>query len=72
MEKLDEGDFKAQLVIANALGRIGAEAIAPLMSEFSNTPEPDRRLFILYALGNIKSPRIAEAAQMTLDAARSS
>jgi HEAT repeat protein len=71
MEKLDAGDFKAQLAVASALGRIGADAIAPLMNEYRSTQDPDCQVFILYALGKIKSPRIVEAAPLALEAARS-
>jgi hypothetical protein len=72
LEKLDGCDFKSQLAIANALGRIGADAIEPMIREFQRIPDSDRRAFITYALGKIKSPHIAEAAPMVLQAARSS
>lgn len=71
LEKLNSGDFKAQLAVASALGRIGADAIAPLMHDYQRTPDPDRQVFILYALGKIKSPRIAEAAPLVLECAGS-
>lgn len=71
LEKLDAGDFKAQLAIAAALGRIGADSIAPLMDEYRRTPDPDRQVFILYALGKIKSPRIVEAAHIVMESAAS-
>jgi HEAT repeat protein len=71
IQKLDAGDFKAQLAIASALGRIGADAIAPLMNEFRKAQDPDCQVFILYALGKIKSPRIVEALPLVLESARS-
>jgi hypothetical protein len=72
LEKLDGCDFKAQLAIANGLGRIGAAAIDPMIQEFKKTQDSSRRAFILYALGKIKSPLIAVAAPLVLEAARSS
>jgi len=72
LEKLDAGDFKAQLAAASALGRIGADAVAPLINEYRSRLDPDRQVFILYALGKIKSPRIVEAVPLALEAAASS
>ncbi len=72
LEKFDGCDFKLQMVVANALGRIGADAIEPMVQEFHRTFDSDRRVFITYALGKIKSPRIASAAPVVLEAARSS
>jgi HEAT repeat protein len=72
IKQLAAGDFKAQFAIANALGRIGADAIAPLMENYRKTLDSDRRVFILYALGKIKSPRVAEAALLVLESAASS
>jgi HEAT repeat protein len=72
IERLDAGDLKAQWAVANALGRIGADAIKPLMLEYASTTDPTRRAFILYALGKIKSPKILQAVPLALDAAQSS
>jgi hypothetical protein len=69
--KIDEGDMKAQLAIATALGRIGADAIAPLMAEYEASPDCDRQVFILYALGKIKSSSITRALPLVLEAAAS-
>lgn len=69
--KIDEGDMKAQLAIATALGRIGAAAIDPLMAEYAASPDCDRQVFILYALGKIKSPKIIQALPLVLEAAAS-
>jgi HEAT repeat protein len=71
VENLDAGDVKAQLAIGHALGRIGVDAIAPLMAEYQATTDPDRRIFILYAMGKIKSPQIVQAVPLALEAARS-
>jgi len=72
VEKLDAGDLKAQMAIAQALGRIGADAIEPLMAEYQSSGDPARRAFVLYALGKIKSPKIVQAAPLALEAAGSS
>ena len=41
VERLDAGDLKAQMAASHALGRIGADAIQPLMSEYGR--REDRR-----------------------------
>lgn len=70
---MEGGDVKAQMAIAQALGRMGADAIQPLIAEYrSACPEPGCRAFVLYAMGKIKSPRIVEAAPVALEAAASS
>ena len=70
MLELEAGDVKAQMAIGQALGRMGAEAIEPLLQEYTETcPAPGCRAFVLYALGKVKSPRIIEALPVALDAA---
>lgn len=71
VEKLDAGDLKAQLAAAYALGRMGAEAVEPLLSEYRRSPEPARRAFVLYALGKVKSPAVLEAAPLLTEACAS-
>lgn len=71
LQELDDGDLKAQLTIGHALGRIGADAIQPLIAEYNATSNPDRRVFVLYALGKIKSPRVMEAMPLALEAVNS-
>ncbi len=71
LEKLDAGDLKAQMAIASALGRMGADAIEPLLAEFQSSPAPAHRSFVLYALGKIKSPKIVAAARFAVEAAHS-
>ena len=71
LEQLDESDVKAQIAIAHTLGRIGEEAIEPLMALYEASTDGSRRAFILYALGKIKSPMIARAARLALEAAHS-
>ena len=72
VDKLDAGDIKVQMAVAQALGRIGADAVEPLIAEYQLSDDPARCAFVLYALGKIKSPKIAKAAPLTLEAAKSS
>jgi HEAT repeat protein len=71
IQNLESGDVKAQMAIAQALGHMGADAIAPLIAEYEGCPEPGCGAFVLYALGKIKSPEILAAAPVALDAAGS-
>lgn len=68
IESLDAGDLKAQLAIGQALGRVGVNAIDPLIEAYRSTSEPERRIFILYALGKIESPQIKKALDVALSA----
>ncbi len=68
IEKLDEGDIKAQMSIATALGRLGADGIVPLMNAYENAGS-EKRAFILFALGKVKSPKIVMAMNLAIDAA---
>ena len=71
MEKLDEGDLKSQIAIAQTLGRIGADVVEPLVVAYEAMNDASRRAFILYALGKVKSPRVLLAAGCVLEAAES-
>ncbi len=71
MEGLNAGDLKAQWAIANVLGRIGADAIQPMMMAYSSATDSTFRAFVLYALSKIKSPKVAQAAAIALEAAES-
>lgn len=71
LDHLEAGDVKAQLAIGHALGRIGADAIGPLVAKYGSLADPSVRPFVLYALGKIDSPRIVEALPLLLEAARS-
>lgn len=71
VDNLDAGDLKAQWAIGHALGRIGADAIQPLIAEYTASVEPARRSFVLYALGKIKSPQVVQVASLALEAAQS-
>ncbi len=68
IEKLDEGDLKAQMSIATALGRLGADGIEPLMNAYEKA-DTERRAFILFALGKVKSPKILVAVDLAAEAA---
>jgi HEAT repeat protein len=71
VDHLEAGDIKAQLAVGHALGRIGAEAIEPLMAKYAASADPSTRTFVLYALGKVKSPQVVKAASLVLEAARS-
>jgi HEAT repeat protein len=71
ISSLDAGDLKAQLAVGHALGRIGADAIEPLMAQYERLSEPACRTFVVYALGKIESPRVLQALPLVLNAAQS-
>jgi len=71
IDSLDAGDVKAQWAIAHVLGRIGAGAIGPMLEAYGSAKDTTLRVFILYALGKIKSPDIVKAIPTALAAARS-
>lgn len=71
VDHLEAGDIKAQLAVGHALGRIGAEAIEPLIAKYAASADPSTRTFVLYALGKVKSPQVVKAASLVLEAARS-
>lgn len=71
VDHLDQGDLKAQIASAEALGRIGADAVDPLVEKYHATREPENRSFVLYALGKINSPQVERAAELALAGARS-
>ena len=70
IDHLNAGDLKAQWAIAHVLGRIGADAINPMMMRYASSTDPTFRAFILYALGKIKSPKVVQAAALPLEAAQ--
>ncbi len=71
VDNLDQGDLKAQMASAEALGRIGADAVDPLVEKYHATRDPESRSFVLYALGKINSPQVDRAAELALAGARS-
>lgn len=68
---LDQGDLKAQMAAAAALGRFGADAIDPLIEKFNSTKDAGTRAFVIYALGKIRSPQVVKAADLVLTGAES-
>ncbi len=71
VDNLDEGDLKAQMASAEALGRIGADAVNPLVEKYHASRDSESRSFVLYALGKIHSPMVEGAAELALAGARS-
>jgi len=71
IDNLDEEDIKAQSAVAHVLGRIGENAVQPLMKGYASTDKPTLRAVILYAMGKVKSPQIVQAVQMAINAAQS-
>src|SRR5512136_953743 len=61
VERLDAGDLKAQMAASHALGRIGADAIQPLIGEYQRREDAGLRAFVLYALSKIHSPKVLQA-----------
>jgi hypothetical protein len=72
IQNMEAGDVKAQMAMAQTLGRMGPRAIDPLLIEYrSGCPDPSCRSFLLYALGKVKSPQILKAAPLAAEAAGS-
>ena len=71
LDNLDAGDIKAQLTIGHAFGRVGESALEPLLESFKCEESEECRIFLVYALGKIRSPKVLEAFEQVLDAARS-
>jgi len=70
LNNLDAGDMKAQLTIGHAFGRIGEAAVEPLLESYKCEESEECRIFLVYALGKIHSPRVLEAFEQVLGAAR--
>jgi len=71
LDSLDAGDMKAQLTIGHAFGRVGEGAIEPLLESYKCEESEECRIFLVYALGKIRSPKILEAFEQVLNAAKS-
>jgi hypothetical protein len=71
LANLDAGDMKAQLTIGHAFGRIGEAAIEPLLESYKCEESEECRIFLVYSLGKIRSPRVLEAFEPVLQAANS-
>ncbi len=71
LNDLDAGDMKAQLAIGHAFGRVGEPALEPLLESYKCEENEECRIFLVYALGKIQSPRVLEAFEQVLGAAGS-
>ena len=71
LNDLDAGDMKAQLAIGHAFGRVGEPALDPLLESFKCEENEECRIFLVYAMGKIQSPRVLEAFEQVLGAAGS-
>ncbi len=71
-ENIEAGDVKAEIAMAQALGRMGAPVIDALIARYeSGCGDPGCRAFLLFALGKVKSPEILKAARLAVEAAGS-
>ena len=61
LNDLDAGDMKAQLAIGHAFGRVGEPALEPLLESYQCEESEECRIFLVYALGKVQSPRVLEA-----------
>lgn len=71
LNDLDAGDMKAQLAIGHAFGRVGEPALEPLLESYKCEESEECRIFLVYAMGKIQSPRVLEAFEQVLSAAGS-
>jgi HEAT repeat protein len=71
LTNLDAGDMKAQLTIGHAFGRVGESALVPLLESYKCEESEECRIFLVYALGKIRSPKVLEAFEQVLRAAQS-
>ncbi|MCJ7716493.1 MAG: hypothetical protein MUO54_08235 [Anaerolineales bacterium] len=71
LDNLDAGDMKAQLTIGHAFGRVGEVAIEPLLESYKCEESEECRIFLVYALGKIRSSKILKAFEQVLSAAKS-
>jgi HEAT repeat protein len=71
LNNLDAGDMKAQMTIGHAFGRVGESAIEPLLESYKCEESEECRIFLVYALGKIRSPKVQEAFEQVLAAAQS-
>jgi HEAT repeat protein len=71
LDNLDAGDMKAQLTIGHAFGRVGEPALEPLLESFKCEDSDECRIFLVYAMGKIRSPKVLKAFEHVLGAAKS-
>jgi HEAT repeat protein len=71
LSNLDAGDMKAQMTIGHAVGRVGEPALEPLLESYKCEESEECRIFLVYAMGKIRSTKVLEAFEQVLGAARS-
>jgi HEAT repeat protein len=71
LNNLDAGDMKAQITIGHAFGRVGETALEPLLESYQCEESIECRIFLVYALGKIRSPKVLEAFETVLGAGHS-
>lgn len=71
LANLDAGDMKAQLAIGHAFGRVGESALDLLLDSYLEAEDEQSGIFLIFALGKIRSPKVLRAFEPVLDAARS-
>lgn len=70
VDNLAAGDLKAQLAIGHAMGRVGEDAIEPLLDAYRDVDNVEQHIFVLYALGKIDSPQVRKGLDIALEAAQ--
>ncbi|GAB4278410.1 MAG: hypothetical protein Kow0092_34220 [Deferrisomatales bacterium] len=65
---LGESDLKTHFHLAAVLGKMGYAAVGPLLEEYGRTGDDYARVFILYALGKVKDPKVLDALPALFDA----
>jgi HEAT repeat protein len=71
LNNLDAGDMKAQMTIGHAFGRVGESALEPLLESYKCEESVECRIFLVYAMGKIRSPGVLDAFEQVLGAAKS-
>jgi HEAT repeat protein len=71
LENLDAGDMKAQLAIGHAFGRVGDSSLDMLLDSYLKAEDEQSGIFLIFALGKIRSPKVIRAFEPVLNAARS-
>jgi len=66
---LSDADLKFVFNVSRTLGRMGTEAIDRLIHAYEDTYDTSTRAFIIYAIGKIRHPVIAEASALLVGAA---
>jgi hypothetical protein len=56
-----ESDFKFQLNLAAALGKIGKPAIKPVLFRLYRSRDPNEKSLLLYSIGKIKDPAVIQS-----------